>query len=447
MINNLKLKPERVLVLGIGAVMLIGGILLNLPIASMNGESIGFINALFTSISATSVTGLVVVNTVHHWTLFGKGVIICLIQIGGLGFMTLTTLIALLLGKRIGLRDRLIMQEELNQFSLSGIVTLTKYVIKATAVIEIVGAIILSTRFIPQYGLSTGIAFSLFHAVSAFCNAGFDLFGTSLVSYVGDPIVILTICTLIVLGGIGYTVYLDVTRTRSKSRRFRGLTLNSKMAISITAFLIISGTAFIMFSEYKNPETLKGLAFHEKFLASLMQSVTTRTAGFNSIDLGKTRAATAFTMIILMFIGGSPSSTAGGIKTTTFGTLMLAVVSIIRGKTEVEAFNRSIPKRLILRALAVFFVSGALVVGVIMLLTVTEEQGFLDIVYETVSAFSTCGVTRGITDKLSNVGKIIIMITMFVGKVGPLTLAFAIAKRTSKKEEIYKFPEGKPIIG
>ncbi len=447
MINNLKLKPERVLVLGIAAVMLIGGILLNLPIASVSGESIGFINALFTATSATSVTGLVVVNTAEHWTSFGKIVIVCLIQIGGLGFMTLTTLIALILGKRIGLRDRLIMQEELNQFSLSGIVTLTKYVIKATAVIEIVGAIILSTRFIPDYGLIKGIVYSLFHAISAFCNAGFDLFGDSLVGYVGDPIVILTICTLIVLGGIGYTVYLDVTRARARSRGFRRLTLNSKMALSITLFLILSGTLFIFFSEYGNPGTLKYLTFKEKFFASLMQSVTTRTAGFNSIDLAKTRAATAFSMIILMFIGGSPSSTAGGIKTTTFGTLMLAVVSIIRGKTEVEAFNRSIPKYLILRALAVFFVSGALVVGVIMILTVTEKQGFLDIVYEVVSAFSTCGVTRGITDKLSNIGKIIILTTMFVGKAGPLTLAFAIAKRTSKKEEIYKFPEGKPIIG
>lgn len=443
LINNLKMKPERVLVLGIGLIMIIGGILLNLPIASKDGNSIGFINALFTATSSTCVTGLTVVNTAEHWSAFGKIVIICLIQIGGLGFMTLTTLISLILGKRIGLRDRLIIQEELNQFNLSGVVSLTKYVIKATMAIELVGAVVLSFKFIPEYGLKTGVIYSLFHAISAFCNAGFDILGDSLSMYVGSPIVILTICSLIVLGGIGYTVYLDVM----KNRNFRKLTLHSKMAITITLILILSGMVFIFISEYSNPETLKSLNFGEKVLASLMQSITVRTAGFYSIDLGATRAATAFCMIILMFIGGSPSSTAGGIKTTTFGTLVVAVASIVRGKTEIEIFNRSIPKYLVFRALAVISVAATLVVTMIMILTVTENQDFLDIVYEVVSSFSTAGVTRGITDKLSDIGKVLILLTMYVGKVGPLTLAFAIAKKTSRREERYKYPEGKPLIG
>lgn len=445
-IDRLKLSPEKVLVLGIGLIMILGGILLNLPIASKSGESVGFINALFTATSATSVTGLVVVNTAEHWTIFGKVVIICLIQIGGLGFMTLTTLIAMILGKKIGLRDRLIIQEGLNQFDLSGVVKLTRYVIRATVTIELIGALLLSARFIPQYGLKTGIAFSLFHSISAFCNAGFDILGDSLMAYVGDPIVILTLSSLIILGGIGYTVYLDLTK-RGFSKSSRRLNFHTKFVLQITAFLLLSGFAFVLLMEYNNPGTLKGLTFGDKLLAGWMQSVTVRTAGFNSIDLGKVHAATAFFMIMLMFIGGSPSSTAGGVKTTTFGTLLVAVVSMIRGNSEVELMERTIPKSLVLRALSVVFVSMALVIAVVMMLTITEDQEFLDIVFEVVSAFSTTGVTRGITSELSSVGKVVLTLTMFGGKVGPLTLAFAIAKKGRKKEGKYKYPEGKPLIG
>lgn len=442
-IDRLKIKPQRILVLGIALVMLIGAFLLNLPISSVERESVGFINALFTSISATSVTGLVVVNTAQYWSLFGKFVILCLIQIGGLGFMTLTSLIAMILGKKIGLRDRLIIQEELNQFNLAGIVRFTKYVIKATFIVELIGAIILATRFIPQYGVQTGIVFSIFHAVSAYCNAGFDLLGDSLIRYVGDPLVVLTISALIVLGGIGYTVYLDIT----KNKGFKKLTMHTRFAIRITLFLIIIGTAFIFISEYDNVDTLSKLSLDEKVLASILQSITTRTAGFNSINLGHINATTAFCMIILMFIGGSPSSTAGGIKTTTFGTLVVAVISMIKGRKEVEVLNRTIPTSLVLRALAVFLVSAFLVVGVIMILTITESQEFLDIMYEVVSAFSTCGVTRGITPELTDTGKIIIMSTMYIGKVGPLTLAFAIASRSKNRERKFRYPEGKLLIG
>lgn len=445
-IDRLKLSPEKVLVLGIGLIMILGGILLNLPIASKSGESVGFINALFTATSATSVTGLVVVNTAEHWTIFGKVVIICLIQIGGLGFMTLTTLIAMILGKKIGLRDRLIIQEGLNQFDLSGVVKLTRYVIRATVTIELIGALLLSARFIPQYGLKTGIAFSLFHSISAFCNAGFDILGDSLMAYVGDPIVILTLSSLVILGGIGYTVYLDLTK-RGFSKSSRRLNFHTKFVLQITAFLLLTGFAFIFLMEYNNPGTFRNLTLGEKLLAGWMQSVTVRTAGFNSIDIGKVSAATSFFMIMLMFIGGSPSSTAGGVKTTTFGTLLVAVVSMIRGNSEVELMERTIPKSLVLRALSVIFVSMALVIAVVMMLTITEDQEFLDIVFEVVSAFSTTGVTRGITPELSSLGKVVLTLTMFGGKVGPLTLAFAIAKKGRKKEGKYKYPEGKPLIG
>ena len=442
-IDRLKLKPHRMLVIGFALIMLTGGILLNLPISSVDRDSVGFINALFTSVSATSVTGLIVVNTAHHWSLFGKTVILCLIQIGGLGFMTLTTLIAMILGKKIGLKDRLIIQEELNQFNLSGVVKLVKYVVKATFVIEITGAVILASRFIPQYGILKGSAFAVFHSVSAYCNAGFDIIGDSLVGYAGDPLVILTISGLIIIGGIGYTVYIDI----ANSRKFGRLSVHSKFAIIITALLLVGGTLFILATEWSNAETLRNMTLGEKVLAAFMQSVTTRTAGFNSIDLSHIRPATAFCMKILMFIGGSPGSTAGGIKTTTFGTLMVAVFSIVRGKREAEVLKRTIPKDLVLRALAVAFASGFLVVFMVMAMTITENKEFLAIVYETVSAFSTCGVTMGITSDLTDIGKVLMLTTMYVGKVGPLTLAFAIAKRSSNLDGNYKYPDGKIIIG
>lgn len=442
-IKSLKLEPSRVLVLGIMAIVLLGSLLLNLPIASKSGESIGFINAFFTATSAVSVTGLVVVNTAEHWTAFGKVVIIILIQAGGLGFMTLATLIALVLGKKIGLRERLIIQEELNQFSLSGVVKLTKYVITSTFVIELAGAIILSTRFIPTYGVKTGILFSLFHSISAFCNAGFDLTGRSMEIFVGDPIVILTLSMLVVLGGLGYTVFLDIIRKKSLKRN----SLHTKMVFRVNAMLLLSGLIFIMFIEYSNPETLQGLSFNEKILASIFQSVITRTAGFNSISMGGLRPATVLFFIILMFIGGSPSSTAGGIKTTTFGVIMATFYSIVKGKEDVEIMSKRIPTFLVFRALAVTVVSMGLVLFMTMLLTLTETQSFLDILFEVTSAFATVGLTRGMTPELTTYGKIIVASTMFIGKVGPLTFAFALAKRHRHYDGKYRFPEDKVMIG
>lgn len=444
-IKSLKLKPARVLVLGIAGIILLGGLLLNLPIASVDGESIGFLDALFTATSAVSVTGLVVVNTAEHWTVFGKAVIIVLIQAGGLGFMTLATLIALILGKRIGLRDRLIIQEQLNQFKLSGIVSLARYVIFSTFTIELIGAIALSTSFIPEYGLLKGIVYSLFHSISAFCNAGFDLTGKSMEPFVGDPIVILTISALIILGGLGYTVFLEITRNRTAI--LRKASLHTKMVFRVNALLLISGFIFIMLVEYSNPNTLKVLNFNEKVLASIFQTVVARTAGFNSVDIGGLRPATVLFFVILMFIGGSPSSTAGGIKTTTFGVIMGTVVSIIKGKEDVEIMERRIPIHLVFRAFAIAIVSMAVIITMTMILTFTEDQVFLNLLFEVTSAFATVGVTRGITPELSGIGKVVIISTMFIGKVGPLTLAFALAKKHRQYDGKYRYPEDKLMIG
>lgn len=443
-IDSLKLKPSRVLSLGIIGIIFIGSILLNLPMASKNGESIGFINAFFTATSSVSLTGLIVVNTAFHWTVFGKVVIIVLIQMGGLGFMTLTTMIAMILGKKIGLRDRLIIQEQLNQFQLSGVVKLTKYVVKATLLIESIGALFLSFRFIPKYGLLKGILYSVFHSISAYCNAGFDIIGNSMVDYVGDPILILGTGLLIIVGGLGYTVYLDLI---NKKFKYNKLSLHSKLVLKINALLLLIGFLFILVFEYNNKATLGGLNFYEKIMAAIYQSIVPRTAGFNSVDIGGLRVGTAFMMIILMFIGGSPSSTAGGIKTTTFGVLLVTVISTIRGKDDVEIMEKRLSNKIIKRAVSVVAVSGILVTSVVMILSITENHEFIDLVFETISGFATVGVTRGITPDLTDIGKIIIALTMFTGKVGPLTLVLAVARRNKENDSKLRYPEDRVMIG
>lgn len=434
-------NPPRVLVLGFGGLILIGAILLNLPIASKNGESIGFIDALFTSTSAVCVTGLSVVNTGEFWSLFGQIVIICLIQMGGLGFMTMTTLVALLLGKKITLRERLIIKEQLNQGTLTGLVRLTKYVITITLCIEGIGVIFLATRFIPIYGLTKGLWFSVFHSISAFCNAGFDITGNSMASFTNDIVINLTISLLVIFGGIGFTVYLDVIR----NRKFKKLSLHSKIVLTITISLIITGTILVYFLEKDNSGTIKFFSQGEKVLASFFQGVITRTAGFNSFDIGMMKDTTAFIFICLMFIGGSPGSTAGGIKTTTFGVIMFSTLSVIKGNKDVVIFKKRISQEIINRALAILIIGMFIIIMVSIVLTITEDAGFLDILFETTSAFGTVGLSRGVTPNLSNVGRVIIMITMFFGRVGPLTMAFAFANK--QKPILYRYAEGNIMIG
>jgi len=343
-IEQLKLQPAQVLVLGFAILIMLGATLLNLPIASLNGKSIGFIDALFTSASAVCVTGLSVVNTAAHWTLFGKIVILVLIQIGGLGFMTMATLVALLLGKKITLKERLIMQEELNQFTMQGLVKLTKYVLLSTFLIEFIGAIFLSFTFVPYYGDTVkGIWFSVFHSISAFCNAGFDLTGNSMMEFVGDPIVNIVMGVLVIIGGLGYSVYINITNRVLHKRDRKQFSLHAKMVLVITGALLLLGFVTIFIFEYNNPNTLGNLSFVDKVFAASFQSMAPRTAGFNSVDMASITNASTFIIIVLMFIGGSPGSTAGGIKTTTVGALIYAMISVIQGKTDVEAFKKRLP--------------------------------------------------------------------------------------------------------
>ena len=439
---ELECTPYQILVLGFACLILSGTGLLMLPVSSASGVSLNFIDALFTATSAVCVTGLVVVDTGTHFSTFGQLVVITLIQLGGIGIMALTTMIALIIGKKIPLRERLIMQQALNHLSLQGVVKLTLYVIKATLLIEFIGGTILSLRFYPEFGWK-GVYWGYWHAISCFCNAGFDLFGNfkSFSDYVGDPTINLTVCSLIVLGGIGFTVIADVWKTRI----FTKLQLHSKLVIVTTLALIIIGFLGVMLLEYDNVNTLGNLTISGKILASLFQSITPRTAGAATVDYGSMRDATLFFTILLMFIGASPASTGGGVKTSTFGVAVLSIWSLITGKNEAVIFHRHITPQTIYKAFTIIFVSSLLVITVTMVLSITENAPFINILFEVVSAFGTVGLSTGITPFLTIYGKIGIILTMFAGRVGPVTLALAIALR--RKKQVLKYPDGKIIIG
>ncbi|WP_312832115.1 TrkH family potassium uptake protein [Sedimentibacter saalensis] len=442
---GVKRNPYMVFFLGFTTIILIGAILLTLPVASQNGRSVGFVNALFTATSAVCVTGLVVVNTASHWTVFGKTIIVVLIQVGGLGVMTMTALISFFIGKRMSLKTRVFIMEERNVDELQGVVRLTKNILIFTFAIELIGAILFSFVFIRDYGVSKGIGYSVFHAVSSFCNAGFDLIGNSMINYVDNPIITLAVCGLIIIGGIGYYVFWDVYETK----KFHMLQLHSKLVIVITAILLIGGTIMMFALEHNNPETMGNLSLSGKIQAAIFQAVNPRTAGFNSIPTEKIRMSTAVFTIFLMFIGGSPASTAGGIKTTTFGVLIISFYNLVKGKRDFEVFERRITPDTTIRAAAILMISLLLVIVVSFVLAITEEAtgyDFLDMLFETVSAFATVGLSKGLTPYLSDAGKLILSLVMLIGRVGPMTVAYAFLKQ-NKNIGNYTYPEGKVIIG
>lgn len=444
-INEIKKNPYLVFFFGFAIIIFIGALLLTLPFASQNGQSVGFINALFTATSATCVTGLVVVNTASHWTVFGKVVIAILIQIGGLGVMTMTAMISFFLGKRISLKTRVLIMEERSADELQGVVRLTKNILLFTFSVELIGAVLFSFVFIKDYGVAKGIGYSIFHAISSFCNAGFDLIGNSMINYVDNPIITLAVCGLVVIGGMGYFVFWDI----SASKNFHMLTLHTKLVLIMTGILLVAGTVFMFMLEYNNPGTMGNLDLSGKINASIFQAVNPRTAGFNSVPIENIRMATAAITIVLMFIGGSPASTAGGIKTTTFAVLIVSFYNLFKGKRDFEVFERRIMPETTIRAAAILMVSLMLVLGISIILTVTEEitgYDYLDIIYETVSAFATVGLSRGLTPFLSNAGKLILSLVMFIGRVGPMTVAYAFLKQ-NKNIGNYTYPEGRVIIG
>ncbi|MEK3984783.1 Trk family potassium uptake protein [Paenibacillus sp. VTT E-133280] len=431
------------MVLGFASIILIGALLLMLPISSTSGNAVSFIDALFTATSATCVTGLVVLDTGTTFTIFGKTVIMVLIQVGGLGFMTMATLFAMMMKRKISLRDRLILQEAMNQGSMEGIVRLIRRVLIYSLVIEGCAAVLLSLRWAFDMPLGKAIYFGIFHAVSMFNNAGFDIFGDfrSLTDYVYDPLVNIVVMFLIVSGGIGFIVMSDLVEFRVK----RKLSLHSKVVLSTTAGLILIGALVIFIFEFTNQRTLGNLNFGGKILSAFFQSVSPRTAGANTVDIAGLRQASQFFMVILMFIGASPGSTGGGVKTTTFTIMIGAVIAMLRGREDVVLFRYRLAQERIYKALTLTLLALLLVLSVSMLLSTTEDSNFLAILFETTSAFATVGLSMGLTPELSVIGKILICLTMFAGRLGPLTLVYALGPKQGKP--LYKHPEGKIIIG
>ena len=425
------------------AVILIGSILLSLPMSHTIHSTSSYLDHLFVATSATCVTGLVTHVTASEYTLFGQIVIILLIQIGGLGFLTLMSMFFVLLKRKLTYANKIVMQEALNRNSLNETGIYIKRVIKYTVCFELIGAICLAFVFIPQFGILKGIYYSLFHAISAFCNAGFALFSNNLEGFSSNVVVNLTVGYLITLGGIGFAVITSfIVVIRNGIDRFN---LTSKMAILISIILTLGGMILFLILEYSNPNTIGDLNFFEKILASYFQSVTLRTAGFNTVPLGSLRDATIFISCILMFIGASPGSTGGGIKTTTFGVIMFYVIGIAKKKGNIEVFNRRIDWEILNRALAILVIAITYVAFIITCILVIEDFTMEQVVFEVISAFGTVGLTLGITPQLSVLSKLLIIITMFIGRLGPLTFALAIGE--TKKKAISKYPKENILVG
>lgn len=449
--NNkiLNISPTKLIVLSFAILIFIGAILLSLPVASKSGVASGFLDSLFTATSATCVTGLVVVDTYQHWTLFGQIVILALIQTGGLGIITMATFFSSILGRKVGLRGMLLAQESIGNFSFEGILRLIKKVILITFLIEFLGALILSLSFVPKFGLR-GIYFGFFHSISAFCNAGFDLMGStdpngfvSLINFNNDPLVIYTISALIIIGGLGFVVWKDLFEYKKN----RKIMLHTKAVLIISGCLIVFGFLFFFTFEFANPQTLGKLNFFEKINAAFFQSVTPRTAGFNSIDQGKMSEISKLVTTLLMFIGAAPGSTGGGIKVTTFGVIIIAVFCQIRGYQQNIFFKNKIHHSTIEKALSIAVLSGALIIIMTAVLLTVEKSTLINVLYEATSAFGTVGLSTGITPTLHPISKTLLVFLMFLGRVGPLSFIVALSMRDKHRTENVIYPEGKIIVG
>jgi len=441
-LNNIRKEPARFIILTFLLIIIIGGLLLSLPISSKSGKFTNPIDALFTANSATCVTGLVVVDTGTHYTFFGQIVILILIQIGGLSYMTIFTFLALLLGRKIPLLDRIILKESINFFSVGGIIKLARRILFIVLIFEGVGAVILASVFVKDYGILTGLFYGIFHSVSAFCNSGFDLLGNfiSLTNYKGNILLNITVMLLIITGGIGFGVISEIIDFH-KSKK---LSLHTKLVLTVTAILIVSGTVLIFLFESNNLSTLKPLTIKEKILTSIFQAVTPRTAGFNTINIGYLNLSTLILLILFMFIGASPGGTGGGIKTSTFAIILMNIKNTIKGREGVTIYDRCVDSSTVKKSYLIFTASIFLIFLSTFLLSITEKFGLINILFEVTSAFGTVGLSTGITPYLSPFGKIIIMFTMFVGRVGILSILTSISV---KKPQRTYLPEDKVMVG
>ncbi|MGB4438516.1 MAG: TrkH family potassium uptake protein [Sedimentibacter sp.] len=444
-IKKIKLTYTEIIVFGTFGILLIGGLLLSLPISSRSGFSTPFLDSLFTAASAFCVTGLVIYDTYTHWSMFGQTVILLLVQIGGLGFMTVITLFSIFLRRKIGLKERRLLMESANTLKIGGIVLLVKKIIIRTIIFESIGATVLTLRFYGQMGLKEGIYNGIFHSVSAFCNAGFDLMGkygqnSSLTSYSSDIAVNLTIMLLIIIGGIGFAVWDDVANNRLCFKKYQ---LHTKIVLVTTAVLIF-GSALIFYI-LEDKHSMINMGFIEKITASLFQSVTTRTAGFNTINLNEMTEGSILVTMILMVIGGSPGSTAGGIKTTTFIILLIGAWTTAKQSNEITLFKRRLENDSLKKASAITVIYLFVAFISIMLISSMQEFSLVEIMFEVFSALGTVGLSLGITPSLNIISKIIITLLMYGGKVGVLSIAIVIAEK--KEPSLLSRPLEKIIIG
>ncbi|MDR3288424.1 MAG: Trk family potassium uptake protein [Peptococcaceae bacterium] len=447
-IKLFRLNPVRIIILGFMLLILAGGILLALPVSSNSGQAVGFIDALYTSVCAVCVSGLVVVDTHTQWTLFGKIVLLILIQIGALGIMSLVTLFSMITRKQMGLRGRLMIQESTRDFSMKGIVNTFKIILGVTLGVEMIGACMLASRFIPLYGVWDGIGMSVFHAVSAFCNAGFDLFGTadapfaSLTPFQNQPFILLTVALLSLIGGLGFIVWMDL----AGKRRLSKLNLHSKLVLITSGVLLAVGFLLFLLFEHDNPGTMGEMSWPLKLVHAFFQSAAPRSSGFNALATSELRDTSSFFLLLLMFIGGAPGSTAGGVKVTTLAVILLTMVSFVTGRDEVQVFDRRIGLRFIIRSITIFAVSFLVVIAGTLILLFNAEGSFLQVVFEVTSAFGTTGLSTGITPGLNTVSKCVLMVIMLIGRIGPFTAVLAFTSRY-RKNNIYKYPEGDITVG
>jgi len=436
----MKLKPSSLIALSFFIIILTGGILLSLPISSANGTPTSFLDAYFTSNSATCVTGLVVLDTGVHFSLFGLIVIMLLMQLGGLGYMTFSAFAMLVLRKKMFVSERIMAQEALNIYSAKEVTDILKKIFAIVFTLESIGFLILFLRWLPEFGSGKAVLYAVFHTISAFNNAGFALppNNANMMPFVTDIVINLTITTLIIIGGIGFIVISDILKGRK-------LSLHSKLVITTTAILLAAGTLMILFLEYSNPKTLGPLSFGHKILASYFQSVTHRTAGFNTVDIGSMFAPTLIITMFLMFIGASPGGTGGGIKTTTFAVLIGTIRATLMGLKDTVMFRRRVPHETVRRAFTITTLAVFVVVGAALLLEYFEKFTLMESAFEVFSAFGTVGLSMGITPKLSSIGKIIIIVVMFIGRVGPLSLALSLL--IQQKEPRIEYPKESISIG
>jgi trk system potassium uptake protein TrkH len=442
-----RLTPTRIIVLGFLALIILGAFLLFLPISAADNCFTKFTDSLFTAVSAVCVTGLAVVDTNTHWSVFGKIIILLLIQIGALGVMSVAALFSIVTGKQISLKQRIAIQESISHFTLSDIVSVFKKILIITLIVEALGAVIIAITLVPMYGWVSGIGKSIFHSISSFCNAGFDLFGSnnamfvSLSNFGENSMFVITTAFLIIIGGLGYIVWWDIL----SNKRILKYTLHTKIVLITTSLLLILGTLGYLFLEYN--ASMKSMTIGQKVLDSFFHSVTARTAGFNIVQMDQMSEAGSLLTVILMFIGGAPGSTAGGIKVTTIFILIMTVVTFARGRNELHLFKRNVPDKTITRAISIFIIGLLFVILSTGILLINGEGRFLSALIESTSAFGTVGLSTGITPGLCDFSKYQLMVTMLVGRIGTITAIATFTSMQAGNQKNYKYTDGKIIVG